>query len=75
MIKAYPLHWDMCFRKFKLLSNTTPICLADADGFVSRPRIRHDKLFPNFFSLKIGPNEKKFGLARIQLQLRPCHPG
>ena len=27
--------WDMCFRKFRLLSNTTPRLLADADEFMS----------------------------------------
>ena len=27
------------------------------------------------FPLKFGPNENKFCLARIELQLIPCHPG
>ena len=26
-----------------------------------------------FFLLEFGPNEKEFSLARIELQLRPCH--
>ena len=65
----------MCFRKFKLLSNTTPRFFADADGCVSLPRIRHGNYLRFFFSQKFGPNEKKFCLTRIRLQLKSCHPG
>ena len=47
---------------FVLLSNTTPRFLADADGFLSWPRIRHGKLFENL-SFSAGTD---FSLLRRQ---------
>ena len=41
---------DMSFRKSGLLSNTKPRCLADADGFVSWPGIKHEELFRIFLA-------------------------
>ena len=46
------------FFKFRLLSNTTPIFLADADGFVSWPKIRHGKLCKNFSRWSLVPIRK-----------------
>ena len=66
-----PDMFGMCFRKFKIRSNTTPRILADADGFVSLPKIKHGELFKIFFLLKFGPNEKKLCLTRIRHELSP----
>ena len=50
----------MCFRKFKLLSNTTAkIFSADAVQFVTWPGIKHGKLFRNFSSWSLVPMRRK----------------
>ena len=62
--------FEICFFG-KILSNTTPRFLADADGFVSWTRFRHGELLKNFSHWSLVPMRRKSVLLGLSFSLAP----